>query len=421
MRALLLVALLGCSNDVDPRLIHGGGVGDGSIDGEVNVFVIDDATDQPIAGATVEVDGRQQTTTTDGLVTFKDVDGPQTVAVKASNYRSAVWDGVDGANVTIPLRLAKPVADSATLAGTIAGWESIVVPAGHLKAALVLYSWSNKLGDAANNLPQTGANLCAGQMCNWSLVSRTGTVTVIAAIVDRDPKGNLDPSDDTQSIIGWAYKTGVTVEQGVNQSGLVLAMVEAGNLQNVTIDKGAPPAALTNVLWLVGIELTADETVQLAAFINTDPTTVLVPNRTVFGGTATYRLTAIAQTTAGDMGAQSIVLRQGLTTTALATDTWLNTPTGVTITRTSAAWQPVPGAMLHSAAWADATGGLLEITAFDPKQTSVEVPALVALPASGTLAARIQAIGADLDVNDFSLEDDSGLLWGVSAQPASIP
>lgn len=421
MRVLFLVALMACNNDVDPRVIKGGGVGDGSIDGEVNVFVIEDATDQPIAGATVEVDGRQQQTSADGLVTFKDVDGPQTIAVKASDYRSAVWNSVDGANVTIPLRLARPVADSATLAGTIAGWESLVVPTGHLKAALVRYSWSTKLGDAANNLMQTGGNICAGQTCNWNLVSRTGTVSVIAAIVDRDPKGNLDPSDDTSTIIGWAYKTGITVEKGVNQSGLVLAMVEAGNLVNVTIDKGTPPAALTNVLWLVGVELSVDETVQLPAFINADPTTLLAPNRTVFGGTSTYRLTAIAQTTAGDTGAQSIVLRQRLMTTALAADTWLNTPTGVTVTRTSAAWQPVAGAKLHSAAWADASGGLLEITVFDPKQSAVDVPALVALPTSGTLAARIQAIGADFDINDFSLEDDSDQLWGVSAQPVTIP
>src|SRR5262245_58750770 len=103
MRGLLLIALTSCSNNPDPRVIAGGGIGDGHIDGEVNVFVIEGATNQPISGATVDVHGKQATTDGKGLVTFKDVHGPQDIAVKAANYASAVWIGVNGANVTIPL------------------------------------------------------------------------------------------------------------------------------------------------------------------------------------------------------------------------------------------------------------------------------------------------------------------------------
>jgi hypothetical protein len=33
----------------------------------------------------------------------------------------------------------------------------------------------------------------------------------------------------------------------------------------------------------------------------------------------------------------------------------------------------------------------------------------------------VNAIGADFDVNDFSLEEDSDLLWGISAQPVNLP
>jgi len=87
----------------------------------------------------------------------------------------------------------------------------------------------------------------------------------------------------------------------------------------------------------------------LPLFINTDTSTLLAPKRTVFGGTATDRLTTIAQT------------------------------------------------------------------------TTMGVPALVALPTSGTVTAQVTAIGSDLDPNNFSIEDDSDLIWGASAQPVSIP
>ena len=423
MRVLFIVALAACANDVDPRVIPGGGVGDGEIDGELNVFVIGQ-DDVPIAGATVEVSGSQQTTDSDGLVVFSDLEGAQTITVKASGYRSEVWVGANGANVTIPLIATDGPPESATLSGTITGWDSITVPSGHVKAAIVLYSQTDELGAAANDL-QTPAmgNVCiAGAECNWTLVSRTGSVTITAAIVDRDAKGTpADPADDTQQIIGWAYKTGVMVEAGVDQSGLTLALVEAGNLETVTIDQGTPPAGLTEVTAVAGIEIDTDEVVQLPVFINTDPSTLLAPRRTVFGDEATYRLTAIAQTASGAMGAQSIVLRQGFTSNELAAGTWLTSPTGVMATRTSASWEAVSGGTLHSVVWSDGTGELLGITVLDREISQIEVPTLVALPASGTLTARVSAIAADINPNDFSLEEDSQRVWGASSQPVSIP
>lgn len=416
---------IGCSNDVDPRVIPGGGVSDGEIDGEVNIAVIDAQTDEPIVGATVEVGGTQKTTDTKGFVTFSDVEGAQDIAVKASNYRNAMWLDVNGANVTIGLASSSATVPQAQLAGTIAGWDAISVPTGHAKAAFVITSQSDDLGDKGNNLDQTGRmQFCvAGTECPWNLNSRTGAVTVIAAIVDRDLNGTLqNPDDDTTKIIGWAHKS-VTVADGVNQSGLVLDQVEAGNLETVMIDLGTPPPSLTETTVLVGIEVAKDEIIQMPITDMLDPakTSLLAPKRTVFGANATYRLTAIAQTASGDMGAQAIVLRQGLTATTLEAGTWLTPPTGVTATRTSASWEPVTGAKAHSVTYSDATGEILEITAFNSKTKQVDIPALLALPTSGTLTARVNAIGADFDVNDFSLEDDSDLLWGISAQPVNVP
>lgn len=429
MRSLVYLALwasLGvaaCSNDVDPRVIAGGGVGDGEIDGEVNVHIIDTRTDEPVAGAEVYIGETSKTTDAKGLVTFSDVEGEQTISAKASNYRSSVWAHVNGANITIPLTPLSGTPEQATLAGTIAGWSSITVAAGHAKAAVVTYSQTPDLGDDANNLSTPGnANICFGPDCNWSVVTRTGPVTLIALIVDRDLKGTpAQLDDDTNAVIGYAVKTGITVTTGVSQSGLVLDQVEAGNLETLSYDLGTPPAGLPETLAIPGIEVSSDEVVQLPLFVFTEETSVLVPKRTVFGGTATYRLTAVAQTPSGEMGAQSIILRQGLSSPTIEAGTWLIPPVNVDVTRTTASWDLVSGAAAHSVIWSDSTGELLEISVFDSKTKEVDVPNAVALPTSGTLTAKVQGIGADFDVNDFSLEDDSDLLWGISAQPVSIP
>jgi hypothetical protein len=420
---IVLTWLVACSNDVDPRIIPGGGIGDGEIDGELNVHVIDSAGDTPIANATVRVGDVEGTTTEKGLVTFADVEGAQTVVVKASGYRSTVWVGANGANVTIPLnKLATTPADSATLSGTIPGYSSITVPAQHIKAALVFYSQTDQLGDAANELmtPNNG-NICFGdQPCTWNLVSRTGAVTVIAAIIDRDTKGTVAEADDTQTVIGWAFKGGITVEKGVDQSGMTLDMVEAGNIETVTIDYGTPPAGLPEKNAIVGIELSKDEVIQIPfTFFMPDETSFPVPKPSVFASGARYRLSAIANMTSGDMGAQSILLERGLSGPTLTAGEWLVPPTNVNATRTSASFDRVANAKVHGVTWSDATGEILEITLWN-NATTVDVPSLVALPSSGMLRANVSGIGADIDVGDFSLEEDIELLWGIAGQPTTI-
>jgi len=53
--------------------------------------------------------------------------------------------------------------------------------------------------------------------------------------------------------------------------------------------------------------------------------------------------------------------------------------------------------------------------------TRVDIPALVALPETGKLTARVNAIGATFDVRDFSLEEDDELLWGIAGEPVAVP
>src|SRR5687767_12706648 len=124
-------------NHPPPRIIPGGGIGDGAIDGVVNLYVIDDDTNAPISGATVRVGSLDGTTDATGLFVANDVVGPQLIVAKASGHRSEVWLGANGANVTIALQAAiEPTPTSATLTGTITGIENITVPQGHVKAAI---------------------------------------------------------------------------------------------------------------------------------------------------------------------------------------------------------------------------------------------------------------------------------------------
>ena len=425
--AVPLVLFAACGGGPpDPRVIPGGGVGDGEIDGTVNVYVIDEATDAAIVGATVDIAGTQQITDDTGLAVFEDVDGPQVFAVAATGYRSTVWNGANGGNVTIPLPRApgSPI-PQATLTGSIGGWDTITVGANHIKAAVVLYSQSDSLGDDANNLQTPNqANICGfltPGSCDWTLVTRAGAVTLAAAIVDRDTKGTTAETDDTQAIIGWAIKTGLTVEDRVNQTGIQLTLVEAGNLQSISVDYGTPPAGLPERGALVGVDIGPDEVVQMP-LLGTDTATLLAPTPTVFGADATYRLTAIAQTTSGDRGAQSIVLRRAVAGPTLAAGTWMVPPTGVTATRSSATWTPAAGATAHNVAWVDGNNdAVLEITMFDTAATTVNVPALVAVPSSGTMSVRVGAIGADIDLTDFSLDEDADKLWGIGAEPFPVP
>jgi hypothetical protein len=424
--ASVLVAAAACGGGGggdDPRVIPGGGVGDGPIDGVVNVYVIDADTDAGIAGAMVSVGGVEAMTDSTGLAVFEDVEGPQTVAARSQGRRSIVWDRVNGANVTIPLDLLDPgTPGQATLAGTIEGFEQITPPAGHIKAAIVTYTQTDDLGDPANEL-QTPAqgNICAIGQCPWTLVSRAGTLHAIALIVDIDQNGTpADDTDDILTVTGYA-QAAVTVQDGVDQNGLVLAMIEAGNLDTVTIDMGTPPAALTERLALVGVEIGDDEVLQIPTQFAADPSQILAPRLTAFPG-STYRLSAIAGTTMGDRGAQSVLVRRGLTTQALAAGEWLVPPTGVTATRTDASWSPVAGALVHQVAYADATGrSVLEITVFDSAVTAVTIPALVALPATGNLTARVAGIGATLDPQDFSLDEDEESLYGIASEPVTVP
>ncbi|HLL21806.1 MAG TPA: hypothetical protein VK427_06735, partial [Kofleriaceae bacterium] len=271
--AIFLGLLLGCGNDVGlspdatvpaaPRVIAGGGIGDGPITGVVNLHVIDDVTRRPIPNATVRVGTVTGATDASGLFVARGVTGPQTIVAKANSYRPDVWVGVDGANVTINLQAANPSPPTGTVTGTITSFDSLPVPAGHVRVAIASYSQLDTLGDEDNNLAQpNNQNICLGSTCSFTLTSRTGRVAVLAAIFDTDLHGTpFDLTDDTSTLLGWAVQTDVMVTANGTHT-VTLGIVPATALQDVTVSFGSPPSGLAEVGALVGID-TPDGVLQL--------------------------------------------------------------------------------------------------------------------------------------------------------------
>jgi hypothetical protein len=433
---LCALGLVACGNDSvdpspdgpggnrpDPRVIAGGGIGDGPIDGVVNLYVIDDATRDPIEGAEVSVGSITGLTDATGLFVAEGVTGKQDITVTAPGKRAELWVGANGANVTVDVNpMFEDTPASAQLAGTITGWTSITVGAGHVKEAFVTYSQTDDLGDPANELAQTGVPGCLTIVptdpCNFSVTSRTGKVALIAAIFDRDTKNTQAPEDDTRVLIGWALRQGITATGGT-QAGNDLAIIPANQLQTVSVDFGAPPAALTQQVALVGIEIGDEGVFQLPVPATTTATALLAPKLTGVAGATGYRLTAIASNGAPTDGAQSVVLRRALAGPALAAGTWLAPPTAVTISRTSATWTNAADAVVHSIELRAGSSSPLNVTVFDGS-TAVTLPAAVALP-SGALSATLNAIGATgFDVENFSLDADLTKLDHVSGQAKTV-
>ncbi len=427
----MVTILGGCGDDggskVPPRIIEGGGISDGPIDGVANIYVINDLTREPVAGAKVLVGTLEGETDATGLFIVEDVKGPQTIAVKAATFRSEMWVGANGANMTFDLEAAtKPVAPRATLTGSI-DTSSIIVPQGHLRFGLVFYSQTDDLGDPSNEIATPNdKNVCSGggmnnpQPCTFTIDVRPGRIALLAAIYDRDLKGTPTMfDDDTMTLIRWAYRGGITVTAGVAQNGQDLTLVDVGNMGNLTVDFGSPPSGLSTVGALIGMNLGIDGVFQMPLFRTPTDATLLTPKLAAFTGATSYRLTAIASNGTDPATTQSIVIRRVLTGPTLAAGTWLTPPASPTITRTGAKWTPIAGATVHSVEYKQGTASVLNITAFD-SSTEVTIPELVALPA-GTLTGTLSGIGAEgLDVMDFALDVDEDKLNAVSAQTATI-
>ena len=415
--ALALVAVAACGNNSvtvtpAPRFIAGGGVGDGPITGTLNVYVADDATRGPVSGATVRVgasaDPMACTGTTDstGLVIFEKatcalLPGKQSVTASAAGYAPSTWIGANAANMTIAIRAttAAPV-DTATVTGTLAGWETLPAPAAqHNTIALIGYSADPLAPDAANNLAQdmrmvtatippamtmTSVSIAANDCirnayvddCSWHLKTRTGAQAHYAVVLDDDTKGTDDSTDDTFTVIGWAIKTGLTFAKDMGADGETLTLLTDDQMQSFTASFPAPLTALTYVQGVPQLDLGADGriSVVLPALDMTHATT-RVPKLAGPFADAHYDLIAQATVAKGQSEPATTSWSHAIDPTmTAAAAAWTPPPTGLMASGGTYAFTPSPGATVSSAELQTMAGDRAwSITIFDDT-TSFTLP-----------------------------------------------
>ncbi len=412
----LALAACGGSHDVDPTLISGGGVTDPGIDGEANVYVIDEPTGDPIEGATVYVGTVTGDTDTSGLFVAAGVSGPQQITVIADGYVSTTWVGVDGANVTIPM---DPEDEStidipqATLTGTITGFTDLPVTSGTAKVAFVGFSANNDDNDPANDLQQPNANpppnACINTgigtpTCDWSLITRTGPQTVFAFI------GDFNLQSQAIAVDGFAYATGIDVTDGVDQDGLDLTIADDNELVTADLTLPDPPSGTTDVQSLVRVNLGDEGRLQLP---QTEELTIPVPVLSLFDG-SDYDVLAIASDP-DDPDPQSIVFdREVPTVDGYTVSEFPALPNGIA----------VEDKVFTANVDADATVQIFNIEntagetqwgiAFFDGTAEVTQPDEINLP-SGTLVFRAQSIVIPgLDSQDFTIEGIQDLIVATS-------
>lgn len=346
---VLALALAACGGGDDgappiaPAIIAGGGVHDPGIDGTTNVYVVDSDSDLPIAGAAVQVGTLEGTTDATGLFIASGVSGPQTIVAKAAGHAAAMWVGADGANVTMPLDpsptpLTRP--PQAQLTGSITGWAALPQPdLDRVRVGLIAFAQDPELGSKANDISQPPAmnnvpaaacvrTAVANPPCAWKLNARPGDLALGLIMLEIDTRNTADPSDDATAVTGFAV-TPITVVAGVNQAGVMVEPPPADSTVRPTVNLGTPPAALTQVQSVVGLDLGSRGVVRLTMI---DPTQAgaVVPSLAIASGSHYELLGLASEPIADGTAAQSIVMRRGLTdVTTLSAGTWLPPPTGL--------------------------------------------------------------------------------------------
>jgi len=406
--AAALAAACGGGHDVTPTIITGGGVADPGIDGETNVYAIESVSDEPISGATVIVGSVTGETDETGLFVATGVSGSQQITVMADGFVTQTWVGVNGANVTVPLDLEEegtPDVPQATVTGTIDGFLDLAPPQGGAKIGLVTYSANMDDDDPANDLAQPGGgggvppNACInsqlGSMCDWSLVTRTGPQTLIAFI------GDLDLQTQAVDIDGFAYATGIDVQDGVDQDGVDLTIADDNELVTPDLTFDDPPSGTTEVSALVRVNLGEDGRLQLP--VAGGDFAVPVPVLSLFDG-SDYDLIVIANDGTDDN--QSIVFDHEVPTVdGYTASDFVALPTGIAVDDKvfSSEVHAESSAMIFDVLNAD--GETQWAIAFFDGTAEVTQPDEVNLP-SGALVLRAQAfVVPDVDFEDFALEE----------------
>lgn len=418
---VLVFALAACGgDDVGPELVPGGGVADPGIDGELFVHVIDEDTDEPLSGAEVSVGEVSGETDGDGLYTVEDVDGPQTVTVSMSGYTVATWVGVDGANITIPLSPREaPELLQGTVSGTIDGFLDLDVPAGRANIAIVNYAGNHDDEDPANDIQQPedpAPNVCVNAggdppPCEWTVRTRTGQMAMFAYL------GNIDANMNIE-ITGFAYATGVEVEDGEDVAGVELTITSEDDLTYPDVSLPSAPSGTDTVAAAIRLDLGDDGRMLIPVAGDALPFDLPVPDAALFSDAATYELIGFA---AGAGGAGSISLERDIESIEeLSLRTFLGLPDGLSTDGTTFSFEPVAGATLHVFGVQEADESSPWGVAVFDDSTDVTIPDGVELP-DGTLTFAVQALEIPgIDVQDFEIDAVEELDTRVSSDSVTF-
>ncbi|HET6146805.1 MAG TPA: carboxypeptidase-like regulatory domain-containing protein [Polyangia bacterium] len=434
-----------------PRLIPGGGVGDGAIAGRLNVYVTDEDTRAPVAGASVRVGASAAAapctilTDSTGLAVFDKqscpaLEGKQTLTATATGYVPATVIGVNATNVTTTLSAVnRPPIDTATVTGTIAGWDALPAPAtGHQTLAIIASSQTRELGDRANEIPQgtrsvtvpvigafnIPANVCvrnaSANDCAWRLTTRTGAQAHYAVVLDQDTKGTpANDADDTTTVIAWAVKTGLSFSAGQTASGESLALLADTQMRSFRVAMSTPPSGLDSVAGFPMLDLGGDGRVPITApVLDLTTTTTRVPALSGDLAGARYDLLAMAQD-AKDKDQPSTLawLHQVNAGATVSIGGWLTPPTGLSVSAGVFTFSRVANAALHSIDLETTTGGKLwSISIFDDT-SSLTLPGLSPDPLPAGMARfKVNALEIPgVDLQNVAFDDAREKIVGLSS------
>jgi hypothetical protein len=457
------------STPVAPHLIPGGGIADGPIHGALNVYVTDEDTRNVLSSAAVrigaadELEPCEALTDSTGLARFSssggEVDGggggagcklltkPVTLTVSASGHAPSTWIGADGGNLTIALRaISAPGLSRATVQGTIAGWEALPAPAAnHQTLALIGASSNPALTDRGNNIDQgtrivdvdigTGtpypvtipANLCVRNSnpaafvddCNWVLTTHTGTQAHFAILLDNDTKGTDDQSDDVNTIIGWAIKTGLSFGDGTTTGAEMLSIIADSDMQPFAASFATPPSGLDYAIAYPVLDLGGDG--RITIFLPTlDKTSMMTRVPKLVGPLAGghYDLLAAAYDDATKALPSTLTWLRGVDASAtVAVGSWLAPPSTIAMTAGTFSFTPVAGATVHSAELQMMDGQRRwAITIFDGT-TSFSLPGLAPDPLPlGTLRFAVSALRVPgVDLTNVRFDDLGDVVTDISS------
>jgi hypothetical protein len=224
----------------DPVFYPGGGVGGGPLDGQLNLYLIDQVTGAPIAGARVMVGDAPETallgeTDADGLVVFLDaaLAGSADVHAFADGYVLESTLALAWTDATLLLEpLAAPAATgTAALSGTVTGFEALPDPTitqfrvvrvyyGEALASLLTFRGAD-FDRRPYDYVELRPDLEGGDFA-MAVPARRGAAFAVAGVVET--AGTGDETDDTTDWSLLGAITGLEPEPDGAIGGLEIAL-----------------------------------------------------------------------------------------------------------------------------------------------------------------------------------------------------